>query len=728
MKKLVMVILVLMCFTLQAKENWINLFATEKINEIEETDGAYYFATDGGLLIYDKQTWELERHFTIENGLPSQKIEDIAVDNEGKVWIGTYDNGVAMRQGSKWIHIETPNYESSHNSKLYCLEFDRFNNLWIGTDAGLFKYVDGVWENVIVAVEDNFVDHTPVWDMQRDRNGDVYMASFWPMKLEDAEFKVYDEGSAFSYGDACIKYYDDKIYFGNKTGSFFTFDGDNWTHDFYFPTSSEVADIEVMDNGNIWASSINGDVCKFSNGVLTNVIQNQAGISNTQLHKSKNGDLLIAVDDKVYISNGISVDVNEVFLEVTTQIPNADLKIGINENNQILMMSDDRLFRFNENDFETQELDPLTGREDYAELMAVNFPDNTVGFFEPATGNLYYDNQTISIFNPNNVLPLDFLIYDFLVDSEGGYWVASRQGLLYNNGTTTILFNQNNSPFPITHYELGGPSFLKVTEDRNKNIWVSGLEGVGMWNRVTNNWTFYSDSETNSMTNDLSTFLYFDEQNILWASGEVTGLVRFDGKNWTRFTENNSSLPSNYVEDIYPYENMLIIATGRGGISFFDGTEFKTYTTQNSGLASNYCKSIEQDMRGNIWITHQKHGFMQYGGISIFNPKGINFIENDLPQLSTPNISYIALNEGQFLEMNVYPNPANKFINIDFGQFQQKVNNVQLMDVQGEIYFSKEIAKSEEKLKIYTGDLTAGVYFLEANVGNQIKSRKIIIQ
>jgi len=161
MKKLVMVILALMCFTLQAKENWINLFATEKINEIEETDGAYYFATDGGLLIYDKQTLQLERHFTIENGLPSQKIEDIAIDNEGNVWIGTYDNGIAMRQGSKWIHIETPNYESSHNSKLYCLEFDRFNNLWIGTDAGLFKYVDGVWENVIVEVEDNFVDHTP---------------------------------------------------------------------------------------------------------------------------------------------------------------------------------------------------------------------------------------------------------------------------------------------------------------------------------------------------------------------------------------------------------------------------------------------------------------------------------------------------------------------------------------------------------------------------------------
>jgi len=713
MKTFTMVVFALTCFTLQAKEDWKYLFATENINKIKEIEGKYYAATDAGLFIVNRRNLNLKHHLTIADGLPSQRIEDIAVDSVGNIWIGTYDNGVAMKQSNGWFHIPIPSHNNSINL-LYCLEFDEFDNLWIGTEGGLFKYVNGEWESHALSFSNQ-----AVWDMHKDAaSGDIYMASHQPYKLEGTEFIHYPIENNSANWNACIYYDNGKIYFGIDFQKFVIIENDTFT--IYgaevFP-HSEFTEIEVMDSGEVWTSLNNGDIYKFADGVWTKVLQNEEYGLKSELYKNKIGDLLICKKDKIYKSNNI----DETYIDLAAQIPDNYIDIKIDENKEILIESDYRLFKINGNNFELKEMKPLEGKEDYTEFETINFPDNSTGFFEYQTGNLHYKNQITNVFDP---IKYGSYSRDFFVDSKGGYWVVTNKGLVYKNGEEITLFNQTNTPFQVSSAAYGAPSFYKVTEDRRKNIWVSSFEGLGQWNRASETWISHPVDNTISQ---ILYNLYFDEQNVLWASGYATGLMSFDGENWKAFTEQNSNIPSNFVRDIFAYEDILLIAT-EGGLSFFDGTDFKTYNTETSAISSNNCNAIEQDGNGNIWIAHIKNNTQDYGGISIFNPNGITFSDNEFPQLNPPIVTSIILNEDLLFKTSVYPNPADKFINIDFNQFHQKFNAVQLIDIYGKIYFSKNISPGEEKLKIYTGDLADGIYMLNLNDGEHIKSSKIIIQ
>lgn len=729
MKKLNIIVWLVLSVCMQAQEEWISLIAPEKINEIREIDNKYYCATDGGLMIYDPQTKSLKR-ITLKDGLPSPRIEDIAVDNNGNIWIGTYDNGIAMRIENGWNHIPTPISSWSQNtSKLYCLEFDQFNNLWIGTEEGLFKYVDEEWESILLNSTNSA---SVVWDMQRDEEGNIYMASHWPFKLQGTEIIEYPNNDIFAYDNACINYDDaGRIYFGTDAGAFAIIDGDEWTvfNNEHFPQSIFI-DVEIMNNGDVLTSFLNGEVYKFSNGIWSSVLQTEFNYANTELLKKSNGDLIIGFKDKLYKANNANIEIKEELVDLSIQFPNNNLDIAVNGDQQILLRFDNRLLKFNDSNLEAYEIDPILGKEDYSDLHIVNFHDNTTGFFDHETGNIYYENQTISVCPPYNYFGLTPMsIRDVFADSEGGYWLSTVRGLFYNNQGKVINFDETNTPFPITIPYATTPTFGKISEDRNSNIWVNSPAGIGMWNRITKTWIFYDDDSTNGMSTNLNACHYFDENNVLWASGYNTGLIRFDGSNWSRFIPQipqNSVLP-NYIQDIHPWEDMLILAT-RGGLAFFDGEDFKYYTTQNSGLSSDFCKTIEQDIHGNIWIAHEKSGMQAYGGISIFNMSGITFSDKDLPQLDIPVVESIIFNEDQLLGMNVYPNPAGKFLNVDVSIFNQKVNKIQLIDEYGKIHFSKNILQGENQLKIYTGNLISGVYILQANAGKQIESHKIIIK
>ena len=104
MKKLSIQILLLLLFSATlslAQENWVNLITPQKIHEIYEIDNKLYCATEGGLVIYDQSTQEVERQL-ITDQIPSHRVEDITQDATNNIWIGTYDNGLARMTNDGW--------------------------------------------------------------------------------------------------------------------------------------------------------------------------------------------------------------------------------------------------------------------------------------------------------------------------------------------------------------------------------------------------------------------------------------------------------------------------------------------------------------------------------------------------------------------------------------------------------------------------------------------------
>jgi signal transduction histidine kinase len=119
----------------------LRLFTTEQGlpgNEVraiaEGLEGDIWIATGAGLgrLHGDKIT-----AFHKKEGLPSEDLSCLLVDDEGVLWVGTRGSGLARFDGKKWTQF-TMAEGLSGNSIGYLIEEEK-TNLWIGSNVGLMR-------------------------------------------------------------------------------------------------------------------------------------------------------------------------------------------------------------------------------------------------------------------------------------------------------------------------------------------------------------------------------------------------------------------------------------------------------------------------------------------------------------------------------------------------------------------------------------------------------------
>jgi subtilisin family serine protease len=77
-------------------------------------------------------------------------------------------------------------------------------------------------------------------------------------------------------------------------------------------------------------------------------------------------------------------------------------------------------------------------------------------------------------------------------------------------------------------------------------------------------------------------------------------------------------------------------------------------------------------------------------------------------------------------EFKIYPNPADNFVIVELGS--TLVNKVTLTDVQGQIIYSSTNTKDVQKLKIDLTQVSKGVYFLQLENNEDIKTYKVLKQ
>lgn len=105
------------------------------VNDIayNPVDGMFWiaFATEGLASVdLENRTW---RHYTTEDGLPSNIVHSVAVDQNGVVWAGT-QLGVGKQSGSGFIgYIEASGLPEGRVRKVYV---DPYNRVWLGFMSG----------------------------------------------------------------------------------------------------------------------------------------------------------------------------------------------------------------------------------------------------------------------------------------------------------------------------------------------------------------------------------------------------------------------------------------------------------------------------------------------------------------------------------------------------------------------------------------------------------------
>ncbi len=94
-------------------------------------------------------------------------------------------------------------------------------------------------------------------------------------------------------------------------------------------------------------------------------------------------------------------------------------------------------------------------------------------------------------------------------------------------------------------------------------------------------------------------------------------------------------------------------------------------------------------------------------------------------QLTDPNLSASEFSEHNF---KLYPNPADNSVNIDFGLKYSKINNVSILNIQGQRVINTP-TKSQQKITISTESLVSGIYLIELSSNEGFKSvEKLVIK
>lgn len=115
----------------------LNDFPDKTVWDISKSKDELYFATDkaGIVFLKDNEIKEYNAH----NGLPSNQILKIFIDNSDLVWIGTNDNGLCKFSGTAFSHLTISPFNNSE-AKVFSILQDKNKNYWVASHGnGLIK-------------------------------------------------------------------------------------------------------------------------------------------------------------------------------------------------------------------------------------------------------------------------------------------------------------------------------------------------------------------------------------------------------------------------------------------------------------------------------------------------------------------------------------------------------------------------------------------------------------
>ncbi|MEM0519490.1 T9SS type A sorting domain-containing protein [Aequorivita flava] len=253
-------------------------------------------------------------------------------------------------------------------------------------------------------------------------------------------------------------------------------------------------------------------------------------------------------------------------------------------------------------------------------------------------GIAHFDGTTWQFFtSANSNFPNVNEIKDIQIDANNTKWIATDIGLVQYDGTDWTHYTTTNSG-------LSEDNILEISIDNQDRIWslvgnaIDIFDGT-TWTQVNqNDWpisNFYGYSmdireDKVLLAGSNTTIVYFDgtewfseytsfsmydcyidTENNYWVSGSGK-VAKFDGTDYTKYTQYNTGLPDNFNNDIFiDSQGRKWFANGSGGIQVFDCPNWEVYGPNNEGLYPNpqplyqttIGSSISEDADGDIWFT-----------------------------------------------------------------------------------------------------------------------------
>ena len=187
-------------------------------------------------------------------------------------------------------------------------------------------------------------------------------------------------------------------------------------------------------------------------------------------------------------------------------------------------------------------------------------------------------------------------------DSKGNAWIGTQgKGFIrYNeNENEIVLYNSENSILPKDFV------LWDIAVDRNDNVWIGA---DGLWKFDGKNFTHYNSQNT-TMPEDVVWSIAVDSENNIWFAScrfNQGGLVKYDGRTWTTYTPDNSPLPTNSIKGIAidKSDNIWLSLSDyvtRSSLVKISNDTWTVYGEKELGFMPYYMGGIQFDSKNRLW-------------------------------------------------------------------------------------------------------------------------------
>ena len=138
----------------------------------DSKDGLWIGTQSAGAINVEAKTGKVTT-YDIASALPSNFVLCFGEDEQGRIWVGTWDNGLARIEKNGIRRFNTD--DGTHSQRMRCIARDREGNMLIGThDAGLEVYKGDRFRSF---TEDDHLVDKQVWAMTETRDGHLWFGT-----------------------------------------------------------------------------------------------------------------------------------------------------------------------------------------------------------------------------------------------------------------------------------------------------------------------------------------------------------------------------------------------------------------------------------------------------------------------------------------------------------------------------------------------------------------------
>ena len=364
--------------------------------------------------------------YSREQGLVNTDVHKMSEDNQGQIWLGTYENGIEVLDLKSGIIRKISKAEGLSSNSISCLMTDKAGQVWIGTsDSGIdiFNEQSGTLKHLNST---NGLNENHVRSLLQESTGDIWIGTEIGIDI-------------IKYGYENIKHVD-------------LFSGQSDNH---------IECLLEKKENEIWMGTNNGiNIWDKNLGIVKHLDRGHGLMSNNIK------EFVIDHDSQIWISEfqgGIDVINEREDLYGHILITHNNVTAIVKGSKDLMWIGTKGLFAFNETESVNYYYTSLAedfGIRSYGDLM------------EDSHGLIWLtaDKEVLIIdLKANTVrnLNLHHEVFSFFEDSEGKIWMNTvDNGLYILNPKDGFISNISTEQGLTSNYIFG------VFEDNNHRIWV----------------------------------------------------------------------------------------------------------------------------------------------------------------------------------------------------------------------------------------------------------------